>query len=54
MPPSSLPPSAIDTESSRQSAELAAFRRMLVVSEGTFSLSFSVYNVRHLRDELIE
>ena len=41
-------------EAVRQVSELAAFRRMLLVSEGTFSLSFSVYNVRRLRDELIE
>ena len=34
-------------------AELAAFRRMLVVSRGVFSLSFSVCNNRTLRDELI-
>jgi hypothetical protein len=42
-----------ERESSRQTAELAAFRRMLLVSEGTFSLSFAVYNTRRLRDELI-
>lgn len=37
----------------RQSAELAALRRMLVASQGTFSLSVAVCNSPSLRDYLI-
>lgn len=41
-------------DSARQVADFAALRRMLVVSEGCFSLSFAVCNDRTLRNELIE
>ena len=44
----------LDRESSRQKGELAALRRMLVASEGTSSLSFAIYNVVRLRDELVQ
>src|SRR6202165_452631 len=40
-------------DSNRQTADLAALRRMLEVSEGCFSLSFAVCNDRTLRNELI-
>ena len=42
---------AIDASS--QAADLAALRRMLLVSRGTFSLSFAVCDDRNLRDSLI-
>ncbi|WP_395734267.1 tetratricopeptide repeat protein [Prosthecobacter sp.] len=38
----------------RQVQELAAFRRMLQFSEGTFSLSFAVCDSRSLRDSLVK
>ncbi|MBL9145469.1 MAG: tetratricopeptide repeat protein [Verrucomicrobiaceae bacterium] len=41
-----------DTE--QQSGDLAAFRRMLQVSAGTFSFSFAVCDDRALRDRLIQ
>jgi len=41
-------------ELQRQSAELAAMRRMLAASRGCFSLSFAVCNSPALRDFLIE
>ena len=37
-----------------QRAELSAFRRMLTISEGTFSLSIAVCNSPVLRDHIIE
>lgn len=43
-----------DSPSAIQAADLAAFRRMLQVAGGTFSLSFAVCNDRRLRDTLIE
>ena len=48
---SSPPPNADEPESSRPASEMAALRRMLMGSEGTFSLSFRVFHARHLRDE---
>ena len=45
---------AAERDSSRQAGEFAAYRRMLVVSEGCFSLSFAVCNDRTLRNELID
>ena len=42
-----------ERDSTRQAGELAALRRMLIVSEGCFSLSFVVCNDRTLRNELI-
>ncbi len=45
---------ADERDSSRQAGDLAALRRMLVVSEGCFSLSFAVCNDRTLRNRLIE
>src|SRR5882724_4900574 len=44
---------ATEGDSARQVADFAALRRMLVVSEGCFSLSFAVCNDRTLRNELI-
>jgi tetratricopeptide (TPR) repeat protein len=44
---------ADERDSARQLADLAALRRMLVVSEGCFSLSFAVCNDRTLRNDLI-
>jgi len=41
-------------DSERQAADLAAFRRMLQISSGTFSLSFAVCDDRKLRDSLVE
>ena len=43
-----------ESDSERQSADLAAFRRMLEISSGTFSLSFAICDDRKLRDSLIE
>ncbi|MGH8513231.1 MAG: tetratricopeptide repeat protein, partial [Gammaproteobacteria bacterium] len=40
-------------DTTRQAAELAALRRMLVASRGCFSLSFAVCDDRSLRDELV-
>jgi tetratricopeptide (TPR) repeat protein len=45
---------ADERNSARQVEELAALRRMLVVSEGCFSLSFAICNDRMLRNDLIE
>src|SRR6516165_7202279 len=42
-----------ERDSTRQLGDLAALRRMLVVAEGSFSLSFAVCNDRTLRNELI-
>ena len=42
-----------EREAARQTADLAAMRRMLEVSAGCFSLSFAVCNDRTLRNELI-
>jgi tetratricopeptide (TPR) repeat protein len=44
---------ADESESSRQAGDFAALRRVLIVSEGSFSLSFAVCNDRTLRNELI-
>ncbi len=41
-------------DSERQAADLAAFRRMLEISSGTFSLSFAVCDDRSLRDSLVK
>ena len=41
-------------DAERQAADLAAFRRMLQISSGTFSLSFAICDDRKLRDSLIE
>ncbi len=41
-------------DSARQAADLAAFRRMMLASRGTFSLSFAVCDDRTLRDSLIK
>ena len=41
-------------DSARQAADLAAFRRMMLASRGTFSLSLAVCDDRKLRDSLIE
>lgn len=41
-------------EAQRQAGDLAAFRRMLQISEGTFSLSFAICDDRRLRDSLIK
>ncbi len=46
--------SPTDAELQRQAAELASFRRMLIASEGTFSLSFAVCTNRTLRNALID
>jgi len=51
-PSSALPETQLDSQ--RQAADLAAFRRMLQVSSGTFSLSFAVCDDRRLRDSLIQ
>ena len=40
-------------DTTRQAAELAALRRMLVASRGCFSLSFAVCDDRGLRNELV-
>lgn len=40
-------------DTTRQAAELAALRRMLVASRGCFSLSFAVCDDRRLRNELV-
>ena len=48
------PTPAFVPETERQAAELAAMRRMLQASQGTFSLSFAVCNSPALRDYLIE
>src|SRR5947207_2874271 len=45
---------ANERESTRQVTDLAALRRMLVASEGCFSLSFAVCNDRALRNELVD
>ena len=44
--PTPSPAATFDRDSAKQTAELAAFRRMLVVSEGCFSLSFAVCDDR--------
>ncbi len=44
----------LESDAERQTADLAAFRRMLQVSSGTFSLSFAVCDDRKLRDSLVE
>ena len=41
-------------DSARQAADLAAFRRMMLASRGTFSLSFAVCDDSTLRDTLIK
>jgi tetratricopeptide (TPR) repeat protein len=41
-------------DSQRQAADLAAFRRMLQISSGTFSLSFAICDDRRLRDSLVK
>ena len=41
-------------DSQRQAGDLAAFRRMLQVSGGTFSLSFAICDNRPLRDSLVK
>lgn len=41
-------------DAERQAADLAAFSRMLQISNGSFSLSFAVCDDRKLRDSLIE
>jgi tetratricopeptide (TPR) repeat protein len=43
-----------ESDAERQAADLAAFRRMLEISSGTFSLSFAVCDDRKLRDSLVE
>lgn len=43
-----------ERSSARQAADLAAMRRMLVASQGCFSLSFAVCNDRALRNEVVE
>ena len=48
------PAPAAPEDLARQSDELAAMRRMLAASRGTFSLSFAVCNSPALRDYLIE
>ena len=53
-PPTSSPAATLERDSAKQTAELAAFRRMLVVSEGCFSLSFAVCDDRTLRNDLIK
>ena len=47
-------PSSPEPESARQTADLAALKRMLQVARGCFSLSFAVCNDRALRDDLIQ
>lgn len=41
-------------DSQRQAGDLAAFRRMLQISGGTFSLSFAICDNRPLRDSLVK
>lgn len=41
-------------DSQRQAGDLAAFRRMLHISGGTFSLSFAICDNRPLRDSLVK
>lgn len=41
-------------DSQRQAGDLAAFRRMLQISGGTFSLSFAICDSRPLRDSLVK
>jgi tetratricopeptide (TPR) repeat protein len=43
-----------ESDAERQAADLAAFRRMLEISSGTFSLSFAVCDDRKLRDSLVQ
>jgi len=47
-------PEAALRDAERQAADLAAFRRMLEISSGTFSLSFAICDDRKLRDSLVE
>ena len=47
-------PEVRERESTRQAADMAALRRMLVASQGCFSLSFAVCNDRTLRNELVQ
>ena len=47
-------PEVRERESTRQAADMAAMRRMLVASQGCFSLSFAVCNDRTLRNELVQ
>ena len=44
---------ASGSDSARQVGDLAAFRRMMLASRGTFSLSFAVCDDRTLRDSLV-
>ena len=47
-------PEVREQESTRQAADMAAMRRMLVAWQGCFSLSFAVCNDRTLRNELVQ
>jgi tetratricopeptide (TPR) repeat protein len=48
------PTSAAYEQTAYQRAEIDAFRRMLTISEGTFSLSVAICNSPALRDHIIE
>ncbi len=47
------PAGMADSDTTRQAAELAALRRMLVASRGCFSLSFAVCDDRNLRNDVV-
>ncbi|MBN1866578.1 tetratricopeptide repeat protein, partial [Candidatus Sumerlaeota bacterium] len=49
-----MKPTPPSTDVDRHSSELAAMRRMLAASEGTFSLGIAVCNSRSLQNHLIE